>query len=149
MIQASPGLFPHHIKEGAVLSLKSEKYQIEKKILHFRITQNIAIVRFEGINSIQAALKLIGYNAFFEDGENRTSNNHRANLAGFTVEDMKKRKWGIVINISQHHMNEVMEVFGEDHSYLIPFHPDIIKNIDTENRMITIDPPAGLEDINK
>lgn len=107
------------------------------------------MVKLEGIDTINDAYRLVGYEIH---GDEKT---HEPDapppLIDFTVKDIHGDVWGTVQDFSSGEMNELLEVYDpiEEDTYYIPFSEEIIKSIDEENRLILIDPPAGLKELNK
>jgi 16S rRNA processing protein RimM len=71
-------------------------------------------------------------------------------MVNFTVKDMQGHLWGIVKNIENSSLNQLLEVEtpGGDMIY-VPVADSIVKEIDEERKVILIDPPEGLKDLNK
>ncbi|MCP4217716.1 MAG: hypothetical protein GY765_23950, partial [bacterium] len=67
----------------------------------------------------------------------------------FIVKDINGLEWGRVLDISEAGLNKLIEVYQNDDIYYVPFTDSIVKSIDAEKRLIIIDPPDGLMDLNK
>lgn len=65
-------------------------------------------------------------------------------LIGMRVEDVSGMAVGTVAEIYELPQGLMLEIAGERKGALIPFNDDIVASVDTEQRLITIDPPVGL-----
>ncbi len=68
-------------------------------------------------------------------------------LIGFNAFDQNQILIGQVNNYYDHSINPVLSIKIERKEVLIPFHPDLITDIDIPNKTISIDLPEGLLDI--
>jgi 16S rRNA processing protein RimM len=80
-----------------------------------------------------------------QDGEKAVN---YEDLTGFRVVDERHGDQGVVREIVEYSENTLMVVDFKDREILIPFHEDIVRYIDFENRLIEILAPEGLLDIN-
>ncbi len=67
-------------------------------------------------------------------------------LIGMQVVDLSGKPVGLVEDVLEYPANNVYVVHRQQKEFLIPAIPDVIKNIDTETGIITIDPIPGLLD---
>ncbi len=68
-------------------------------------------------------------------------------LTGFLVIDTKFGELGIINHIIDDKNNPLMSITYKKSEVLIPIHPDLIVDISSENKTITIESPAGLIDL--
>lgn len=147
---------------GETILLKSEKYQHQFKIEGLREIKGAYVLKIAGIDSINDALKLVGYSIYSPKNEMNTftidtdsdieSDTDYPELTDFIVKDTEGDVWGKVVRLETGSINILLEVEaenGSDEIYYVPFNDTIVTEIDHDNRIIIIDPPAGLKDLNK
>ena len=153
VVVASPHARACTLRKGEAVVLKSEKYQRQYNVEYLKEIKGAPIVKFAGINTINEALKLVGYSIYAHDSSTGDSENETKKITGFIVKDMNGHLWGKVKNIETDSLNKLLEVQGENEDennvYYVPFTDTIVKEIDEEKRVIVIDPPNGLKDLNK
>jgi 16S rRNA processing protein RimM len=147
VVAPSPDLFLHSLNNGEVLVLQSAKYKKEKEIDYFKEIRGSPVFKFKDINTINDAFKLVGYSIYAKKTDTRDTN---IGIVNFMVKDMQGHLWGIVKNIEDSSINRLLEVEtpGGDMIY-VPVADSIVKEIDEERKIILIDPPEGLKDLNK
>jgi 16S rRNA processing protein RimM len=143
----SPDLFLHGLSNGEVVVLKSAKYKKEKEIDYFKEIREVPVFKFKDTNTINDAFKLVGYSIYADKTDRQDTN---TGIVNFMVKDMQGHPWGSVKNIEISGINRLLEVEtpGGDMIY-VPFVDSIVKEIDEERKVILIDPPEGLKDLNK
>lgn len=108
------------------------------------------LVKFVGIDSIDEAEKLKNlhikvdeeYLSELDEGEF-----YFYEIIGCKVEDENSKVIGEIIDILQTGANDVWVVKNENNKeYLIPYIDDVVKNIDIENKLISIEVMEGLID---
>ena len=104
------------------------------------------LLKLKNINSISDAYRLVGYSIFKEGEPERKESN---SLLDFSVEDIHGRHWGKVEAFNPDSKNPLLEIDSDGDTIYIPFSEDIVIKIDKKNRIITIDPPDGLMDLNR
>jgi 16S rRNA processing protein RimM len=151
VVYTSPDLKAKALEEGEAVILESEKYQREYIVEYARTIKGACVVKFTGINSINEALKLVGYSIYKRNAEAGDIKNENNQWEDFMVIDLNGQLWGKVKNIEADTFNELLEVQGEEKNdlYYVPFTDTIVKEINKEKRIIVIDPPDGLKDLNK
>lgn len=134
--------------KGEVVVLKSTKYQRECSAEYFKEISRGWVVKFKDVNTINEALKLVGYSIYRIQTGERTGQN--TGTTDFVVEDTGGHPWGKVKDMDAAGLNRILEVedSGGDIIY-VPFADGIVKQIDEENKVIIIDPPNGLKGLNK
>jgi 16S rRNA processing protein RimM len=118
-------------------------------IKEFRIiSDDTAFVQFDEVNSSTEASAFVNCRVFTDrqkavEDEKNAGMNYEI-LEGFRVIDEKYGDSGILREVSEFSENTVMIVDFKGREILIPFHEDIIRNIDYERRIIEITAPSGL-----
>ena len=145
MVKLSPGIDILTISGKKKIILKSEKYQSEKTIERVRNIQGKTVLKLSGVDSINDALKLVGYSVFgTADRDDSLSS-----LIGYDVIDMNGHPWGKVAGVREFGLNRVIEVDSRGDIIYIPLVKGIVPEIRDDQKLIVIDPPEGLENLNK
>jgi 16S rRNA processing protein RimM len=147
VVSLSPGIVIPG--EGISLELKSSKYVLSKKIITISQSESEAIITFDGVHSINEALKIVGYSLY---GDSTAVKKKRlVTVLGFSVFDDRGNCWGKVKAQPQYSLNQLLEVEDEPTGeiFYVPWHESIIKKIDRRSKTIWIDPPQGLRDLNR
>lgn len=126
--------------------LKSEKYSRTQKIEYCRQLNHNIILKFHHIDSIKEAYRLIGYVIYIADEKIRKEDKH---LIHFEVRDIHSNRWGTVRAIKEFGLNKILEISDNDQTVYVPWDKDIILEIQDTERVIVIDPPDGLRDLNR
>ncbi len=131
---------------GEKVTLKSQKYLSTLCVEYCREIEGNVVLKFQNVDSISEAYRLIGY-AIYREGE--PDREQSRSLLDFTVEDINGHQWGTVTQFSLESRNPLLEIDSEGDTIYIPFTDTIIVKIDKRRRIIVIDPPEGLMDLNK
>jgi len=135
------------LKKGESVLLKSSKYQKRLQVEYSKEISGACVVKFTNMNTISEALKLVGYTLFSslltEEKE------IKQDLTGFTVTDIKGRRWGEIVNVETASLNKILEIRDADDVIYVPFDETIVKDIIKKDRVVIIDPPDGLKEVNK
>jgi 16S rRNA processing protein RimM len=147
VVSPSPDLFVHSLSNGEVVVLQSAKYRKEKEIDYIKEIRGTPVCKFKDTITINDAFKLVGYSIYTNKTDAKNTN---TDIVNFMVKDMQGYLWGSVKNIEPPSINQLLEVEtpGGDMIY-VPFTDTIVKEIDEEKKIILIDPPDGLKDLNK
>ncbi len=152
VVSTSPAPGVCTLKEGETIRLKSEKYQKQLEIQSLREIKGTPVIKFKDVDTINEALKLVGYSIYVPNHKQAGSNEQDTaeELEGFVVQDKKGGHWGKVKHVDVDTLNPLLEVQDENETdiYYIPFTEPIVKKIDRQKRLIIIDPPRGLKDLN-
>lgn len=133
-------------KKGDNLFLKSNKYQRDSIVDYYKEISGACVLKFQHTSSINDALKLVGYSVF-NPSETKEP---EENFISFTVKDVDGLPWGIVKSFQSVGISQLLEVEDPDGDIIyVPFSDEIIKSIDIEKRLVLIDPPRGLKELNK
>ena len=147
IVSLSPGIaIPG---EGITVELKSSKYVLSKKIISISLAGSEAIITFSGVNSINEALKIVGYSLYGDLVA--VKKKQLATVLGFSVFDSQGNCWGKVKAQPQYSFNQLLEIEDAQTGeiFYVPWHDSIIKKIDRRAKTIFIDPPRGLRDLNR
>lgn len=123
----------------------------EVKILSLRPHGNVAIVKIEGIESVEAANALRGKILYLkrEDAKLKEGQYFISELIGCTVFDADDEKtiYGKISDVSETGANDVWHIKSENgKEYLIPAIPSVIIHTDVEKQKVVIRPLKGIFD---
>ena len=135
------------LKKGESVLLKSTKYQKSYHVEYSKEISGACVVKFTNIDTIHESLKLVGYTLVGSLlAEEKTK---KQGLIGFTVTDIHGRCWGKIVNVETTSLNKILEIQGADDMLYVPFDEAIVKDIKKKDRVVIIDPPDGLKEVNK
>jgi 16S rRNA processing protein RimM len=147
VVSLSPGIIVPG--EGIAVELRTSRRNLPQTIEHISASGNEAIVTFSGAHSISEAFRLVGSSLYADVPEAKRV--RTASMLGFRVFDLQGNCWGTVIAQPQFSLNQLLEiedaVTGE--TVLVPWHESLVVKIDRRAKTMSIDPPAGLRDLNK
>ncbi len=137
-----------YLKQLKRLYLDSEGKK-EVKLLSARAQKNLAIIKLEGIDSIEKAEELKGKvlycdreDAVIEDGAN-----YIADLIGCYVVDIDtEEEYGKVVDVVNYGSCDIYDIESWGKHTLIPAIEDVVKEINTEYQVIKIKRMKGLFD---
>lgn len=112
-----------------------------------------ALVKFEDIDSKEAASELVGCEVFFPKHLSDRADDELTwdELRGFSIADANRGNAtvGKMVAVDDSTVNVLFEVETEDGSIvLVPANDDIIENVDAGKKIITARLPEGLVNIN-
>lgn len=119
------------------------------KVLSCRAAKNVSIVKFEGINDINAAMKLLRRVIYIDrDWVKLPKGSYfEQDLIGLSVEDAETgRVYGKLGEIGRTGANDIYRVDDGKRQVWIPAISDIIKRVDTSEGKMLITPIKGLFD---
>ena len=108
------------------------------------------LIRFEGHEGRTAAEALRGrylLRPFDEIERAEEGEIFYHELLGMRVRTLGGEDVGEVVEVYEIKPSDLLEVRGAGGSVLIPFIPNMIHSVDTEERLIVVDPPEGLLDV--
>ncbi len=119
------------------------------KIKNVRVQKNTAIVKFNGINSIDELLEYKGSLLFVEEETIRESLEEDEflidELVGLDVVDENGQKVGFVVGVSNNGANDLLSVKTKSkHISLVPFVQAIVTEVSLKDKKITINNIEGL-----
>jgi len=121
---------------------------IEEISIHSNIS---AVILFDTITSKEKANKFVGCKVFIENEflvQDNESSKYQY-IIGFLIVDVKIGNVGIVTEIDNFGGNFVLSVESKGKELLIPFNENLILNLDSEARILTMNLPEGLIEINE
>ncbi len=150
VVYTSPFDVHEVLKKGERITLKSEKRRMEYLIENVREIKGASILKLAGVDSINDALKLVGYSIYSDNAEvqKEVDDAKEMNMDGFTVQTVTGEHWGTVIHFEETGLNKLLEIQGHEDTFYVPFSEEIVIEIRSKDRVIIIDPPAGLKDLN-
>jgi len=108
------------------------------------------IIRFEDVDTVEKAGELTGFSVFIDSSlttQKQKPSFHGTDIAGYQVIDNKLGYVGIALEIVESTNNPLIRLTKETREYYIPFHQDIVLNIDHTGKKIIVDSPDGLFEI--
>lgn len=137
------------IEEGEPVFVNIDGIPVPFFISEFRImTDETAVIKFDETEDEKQAQAFTGCSVYSElkSGERSElpDTGSDTDLGGFRVVDEKYGDTGILKEIVELPENPVMMIDNKGSEILVPFHKDIVKLIDYENRLIEISAPDGL-----
>ena len=147
VVKLSPGIVTPG--EGIAVELKSSRRSLSQTIEHAAQAGDDAIMAFSGAHNIGEALRLVGYSIYADVPE--TKARRAGSLLGFRVFDLQGNCWGTVAAQPQFSLNQLLEVLdaATGETAYVPWHENLVVKIDRRAKTLSIDPPAGLRDLNK
>ncbi|MBN8704030.1 MAG: 16S rRNA processing protein RimM [Bacteroidetes bacterium] len=106
-------------------------------------------LKLETINSISDAEKYNNREIFLPRSTTKSLSNKKeyGNLIGFELYDAKAGKIGVVEGVLDTKAQPLLQITYQNREVLIPLAEDLIQDIDTENKIITLHIPSGLLDL--
>ena len=131
--------------------VKHDHDYIPLKIKNVRLHKNFAIVKFEGINSINELMEYKGCLLFVEEKtirENLEEDEFLIDeLVGLEVFDENGSKVGFVVGVSNNGANDLLSVKAKNKKIsLVPFVKAIVTDVNIKEKRITINKLEGLID---
>lgn len=116
-------------------------------VVSSRVHKGQALIKFDGIDSINDAEKLVGKIIYIDKDEVELEEGRYfiEDIKGLSVYDIDTDElYGKVINVIETGANDVFEIKSEDKILLIPKIDQVIKEINLEKGIILIKPMKGL-----
>ena len=114
-------------------------------------SDSTALIKLEGIDTEQQARRMTNVEVFFpkEHVEELDDNELTwSYFVGFLIKDVNEGEIGKVIDVDDSTINTLFVVDHNDTEVLIPAQEDFIVDLDRGKRVITMQIPAGLLDLN-
>jgi 16S rRNA processing protein RimM len=146
VITPSPHIDRCTPKKGDILHLKSSKYQRHFTVDYYKEISGHSVIKFEHSQSIDDALKLVGYSVYHPSAEPQ----NEETVLEFAVKDLQGNPWGTVKDLQSAGLSQLLEVEDTDGEIIyVPYSDGIVKSVDPVKKLIIIDPPEGLKELNK
>jgi 16S rRNA processing protein RimM len=121
------------------------------RVLGARLHRGKVLLRLAGVEGVDAARGLVGSDVWIDESEAavlpQDAYYHR-DLLGLRVRDTSDRELGEVEDILRTGGADVLVVRGKGVELLIPAAKSICVKVDLAARMLIVDPPEGLLEIN-
>lgn len=137
-----------YLKQFNVLYF-DDKGEKPVKVLAVRPQKHLAILKLENVNTIEQAEELKGRVLYGnrDDAEIDEDANYIADLIGCYVVDMDtEEEYGKVMDVLNYGSCDIYDIESWGKHTLIPATPDIVKEINTEYKVIRIKKMKGLFD---
>ena len=130
---------------------------IDEEIVPFYIENltfrddNIALVKFQDIDNTDLAKQFVNHDLFVSKKDLKSAPDHPLNfmeVIGFDVKDKTQGQIGKVEEIIDNGEQYLIKVTRTKTEIFIPFVEEIIDKIDIKGKVIFIDAPVGLIDLN-
>jgi len=148
-VEPTPELSQRFPEPGTLIILKSRKYQKSLTLEYVKQVGRRLIFKFSQVDSIESALSLVAYSLYSEVPALGDRVGDESLVLGFSVHDSRGECWGVVRDITRHGLSVTLEVVHEDRVILVPYHPLLVLRMSTEEKLLVIDPPGGLKDLNR
>lgn len=137
------------LKKLKVVYVKKDSDYIKKTVSGIRFNKTFALMKFEGINSINDLIPYKGCLIFVEETmirENLGEDEFLIDeLTGLEVVDLKDQTIGVVVGVSNNGVNDMISVKSKTKKIsLVPFVKDLVPKVDIKNKKITINNIEGL-----
>lgn len=140
--------FPERFSELEEIFIGNKAYKIEGiKYLPKKI-----VLKLEGVNQIEDALKIRGYEIEIPDEEIYSLPEnyfYLHELEGCRVFLKSGKEIGVVEYVWELGESTLLGILGEKGEILVPFAKSICYLVDVKTKRIEIDPPDGLLDLNE
>jgi len=143
----SPDLLEGDLKSGRSVILQSDKYTRNRILAKVRRIQGVWVLTFKDCNTMEDAYRLVGYEIWTPEDAPPREKTDSAPLH-YTVVDVQGNSWGIVVATLKDRWTATLEVEHQGRRILIPWHPEIVLEVDSVKRRVLISPPEGLMDLN-
>jgi 16S rRNA processing protein RimM len=143
-------IFSDKIPEMETVFLEIEGRQVPFFIEHFQIYghQNV-LFWFEDFKSVEKVKEFIGCNVFIAAGDRELNSNLQQKILGFEIMSTENQLIGSVVKITENPGQLLLTVVSDSgNEILIPFHEDLIINVNTELKTIIMSLPDGLSTLN-
>lgn len=143
--------FIEHIPEPESVFL-----EIDGKLVPFFVADfeypgaDILRLKFEGYESIQKAREFAGCRVFLVKGDaDKTHSENFGSLKGYRIYSSENKIIGTIIGIIENPGQILLNAnAGHGREILIPLHEDLIISVDDKKKIIRMDLPEGLVDLN-
>lgn len=142
---------------GNLKNLKTVFLEIEGKQVPFFVEEyeqqgdKTLILKFEGYNSPSEVSPFRGCNIFIPVPVSRKGRKvfELTDLLGFRILSTGERISGVITEVKDNKGNILLRVSGDKGTeFLVPFHQDLIVSADAGKKVIIMNLPEGLADIN-
>ena len=132
-----------------VVFVKKNNEYLPLKVVRSRLNKTFALIKFEGINSINDLMKYKGELLFVEEDTIREKLEEDEflidELVGLSVFDTEDKKLGFVVGVSNNGANDLLSVKTNSKKIcLVPFVKAIVVNVSIKDKKVVINNLEGL-----
>ena len=112
--------------------------------------KNRIILKFKGVDSIDQAKKLAGYEVTVFESEKVSlpdGTYFQHDLMGCSLVGKSGKEYGEVVEVVQYGPNYLLRIKGPSKDFLVPFAENYLLEINLQERVLRCDLPEGLEDL--
>jgi 16S rRNA processing protein RimM len=138
-------------RAGAVLWVRSGSVTAQLAVETARIQNGRPIVAFVGYGTVEASEPLVGRELRIPEQSLQPLQDgayYHHQLAGCRVVTTDGRSVGVVHRVDDGAAGSLLVVDGENGEVLIPLAADVCVTIDVQSRIVVVDPPEGLLELN-
>ena len=142
--------FPERFQHLSAVALEKEgKAALELHLENHWFHKHRVILKFQGIDAITPAERLVGYEVTIDNSELmalQPGSYYQHDLVGCRIEDQDGVTRGNVVEVLGAHGN-YLKVSHDTGDFLVPFAESYFPKIDIQNKILICDLPEGLEDL--
>lgn len=132
-----------------VVFVKKNNEYLPLKVVRSRLNKTFALIKFEGINSINDLMEYKGELLFVEEDTIREKLEDDEflidELVGLSVFDTEDKKLGFVVGVSNNGANDLLSVKTNSKNIcLVPFVKAIVVNVSIKDKKVVINNLEGL-----
>ena len=140
---------PKKLLKHRFLFLSMEGLPVPYLIEEAEVSGDQAIVKLEGINSQNDARALTRKDFYLENIKERKKKTPLTwtELKGYTVIDTDRGELGVIEEVTEYPMHFIASIKTETKEILIPLNEELITDLNTDKKTITLELPEGLLDV--
>jgi len=147
IVRVSPDFNFNDEGKITLLHLESKKKSVDLSVERIVTAGSNLIIKFTDINTISDAYGYIGYLAYIDDDKALIF--QKDSFENYKVYDLNGEYWGKVINDEKSEFTHTLEIEEDNDIIYIPYSDNIVIEKDEIKKILIIDPPMGLRDLNK
>jgi 16S rRNA processing protein RimM len=143
--------FPERFEHLVAVALEKEgQAPLELNLEHHWFHKHRVILKFQGVDAITPAERLIGYEVTIDHSQLMSlqpGSYYQHDLVGCRIEDQDGALRGEVLEVLGGPGNYLLKVRRDTGDFLVPFAQSYFPRIDIPNKVLVCDLPEGLEDL--
>jgi 16S rRNA processing protein RimM len=143
--------FPERFQHLSAVALEKEgQAALELHLENHWFHKHRVILKFQGIDAITPAERLVGYEVTIDNSELmalQPGSYYQHDLVGCRIEDQEGVIRGNVVEVLGAPGNYLLKVSHDTGDFLVPFAESYFPKIDIQNKILICDLPEGLEDL--